>query len=515
MSFFIECSVRVTAVMAATLVAILFLRRQPAAFRHLVWTGAFGIAALTPLLFAIGPKTIHPIVVAPPIEIRALTIEADKASKPSQGLPVAGILAGIWSAGVLICIIKTGRSLVTARCLRRDATKLDAPNELPLEIPDSITVAKADRAKVAMTLGIRAPLIVLPANYRQWPVSRLRVVLLHELAHVRRRDCLLQWLPQIVCALHWFNPLAWFAREQMLCEAERASDDAVLLDGASGAAFARDLLDIAETSGLKGADPMFITITTRIERRIAQLLNASTNRKPLTHAHVFGALVLVVAALLPLAAIRAQDSTQTGTLSGVVTDPTGAVIANATINISGPSGNVVVAVDPVGSWTARNLPPGTYQVEVSVPGFAVFRQTNITVSPGGSIQVRQPLAIGQMAERITVQGSASSSAVAVASAPARRIRVGGNVQAARLISRTSPVYPAESQQQGVQAVVLIQAIIGKDGNVLNPRVVGTGIPAELAQAALDAVRTWQYEPTRLNGEPVEAITTITVNFQLH
>jgi TonB family protein len=307
----------------------------------------------------------------------------------------------------------------------------------------------------------------------------------------------------------------WFAREQMLCEAERASDDAVLLDGASGATFARDLLTIAETSGLKGADPMLITITTRLERRIARLLDASANRKPLTRAQVFATLILVVAVLLPLAAIRAQDSTQAGTLSGVISDPAGAVIANATVNISGPSGSVAIPAGPTGAWTARNLPPGLYQVEVSVPGFAVFRQNNITVSPGASIQVRQPLAIGQMVERVTVTGSSSARTTASAApGPPQRIRVGGNVQAAKLISRTSPVYPESALRQGVQAAVLIQAIIGKDGNVLNPHVVGTGIPEDLAEAALNTVRTWQYEPSRLNGEPVEVITTITVNFQL-
>jgi TonB family protein len=325
----------------------------------------------------------------------------------------------------------------------------------------------------------------------------------------------MQWLPQIVCTFYWFNPLVWFAREQMLCEAERASDDAVVLDGATGAAFARDLLNIAETSGLKGADTMLTTVTTRLERRIARLLDASANRKPMTRVNVVAALAVVMAVLLPFAAIRAQNSTQTGTLSGVVTDPTGARIANATVNLAGPSGSVAIPAGPTGAWAAGNLPPGVYQVEVSVPGFAVFRQSNITVAPGASIQVRQPLAIGQMVERVIVTGSSNSrTEAAVPPAPPQRLRIGGNVQAAKLISRTSPVYPDSALQKGVQAAVMIQAIIGKDGNVLSPHVIGTGIPEDLAEAALNAVRTWQYEPTRLNGEPVEVITTITVNFQL-
>lgn len=88
------------------------------------------------------------------------------------------------------------------------------------------------------------------------------------------------------------------------------------------------------------------------------------------------------------------------------------------------------------------------------------------------------------------------------------------VQGAKLISRTPPVYPDSLRQQGIEGTVLVQAIIGKSGSVLNAQTVGNQAPAELADAALAAVRTWQFEPTLLNGEPVEVITTITVNFQL-
>jgi len=92
------------------------------------------------------------------------------------------------------------------------------------------------------------------------------------------------------------------------------------------------------------------------------------------------------------------------------------------------------------------------------------------------------------------------------------LRVGGNVELANLISQVKPVYPPIARQARVQGVVVLEATISKDGSVVDVRVV-SGNPL-LNDAAMDAVRQWRYKPTLLNGEPVEVITTITINFAL-
>ena len=94
----------------------------------------------------------------------------------------------------------------------------------------------------------------------------------------------------------------------------------------------------------------------------------------------------------------------------------------------------------------------------------------------------------------------------------QRIRVGGNVQAANLLRKVVPVYPPLAKQARIQGTVRFTAVIGKDGTIQNLQVI-TGHPL-LQQAAMDAVRQWQYRPTLLNGEPVEVVTTIDVNFTL-
>ena len=94
--------------------------------------------------------------------------------------------------------------------------------------------------------------------------------------------------------------------------------------------------------------------------------------------------------------------------------------------------------------------------------------------------------------------------------PQKPTRVGGNVQESKLVSQIKPVYPVLARQARVQGVVVLEAVIDREGAITNLKVI-TGHPL-LVQAAVDAVRQWRYKPTLLNGEPVEVVTTITVNF---
>ncbi len=94
----------------------------------------------------------------------------------------------------------------------------------------------------------------------------------------------------------------------------------------------------------------------------------------------------------------------------------------------------------------------------------------------------------------------------------QRIRVGGNVQKAMQLFTPSPVYPPLAKQARIQGVVKLNAVISKEGNIEQLTVV-SGHPL-LIPSALDAVKKWRYKPTLLNGEPVEVITQIDVNFTL-
>jgi TonB family protein len=96
--------------------------------------------------------------------------------------------------------------------------------------------------------------------------------------------------------------------------------------------------------------------------------------------------------------------------------------------------------------------------------------------------------------------------------PPARIRVGGGVMEAKLVSQPLPVYPPEAKMARIQGVVKLSATTAKDGTIQNLEVI-EGHPL-LIQAALDAVKQWVYKPTLLNGQPAEVVTEIDVNFTL-
>ncbi|HXW61082.1 MAG TPA: energy transducer TonB [Candidatus Acidoferrales bacterium] len=93
-----------------------------------------------------------------------------------------------------------------------------------------------------------------------------------------------------------------------------------------------------------------------------------------------------------------------------------------------------------------------------------------------------------------------------------RIRVGGNVQGAKLVHQVQPIYPQIAKTAHVSGTVLLHAIIAKDGSIQELQYVSG--PPLLMRAAMDAVHEWRYQPTLLNGEPVEVDTTIQVVFTL-
>jgi len=127
---------------------------------------------------------------------------------------------------------------------------------------------------------------------------------------------------------------------------------------------------------------------------------------------------------------------------------------------------------------------------------------NFTLSPEAGRAEAQP----QVAERSPAAASSAPSG-----AP-QRIRVGGNIQAAKLVKRVRPAYPPLARQARIQGVVRFTVLIGTDGGVANMQLIG-GHPL-LVPAAQEAVKQWVYQPTFLNGREVEVLTQVDVAFSL-
>ncbi len=149
--------------------------------------------------------------------------------------------------------------------------------------------------------------VLLPEAASAWDEPQRRAVLLHELAHLQRRDCATQLLGQMACALYWFNPLAWWAARQMRVERERACDDRVLGQHVSASTYAEHLVAVARSLRAAARPPAGALTMARpsgLEDRIARILDPSLRRAALS-ARAAAGLGLAVAALVGvLAAVQ-------------------------------------------------------------------------------------------------------------------------------------------------------------------------------------------------------------------
>jgi TonB family protein len=169
---------------------------------------------------------------------------------------------------------------------------------------------------------------------------------------------------------------------------------------------------------------------------------------------------------------------------------------------------------PQAMFEFRTPSLGRYSIEVRMVGFRPFQQS-LELHANEPRNLDVVLEVGKVDETVNVVAKAPPAAPPdTRSGPPRRIRVGGNVQATKLVHRVNPVYPERAQAQGIQGTVLLEAIILKDGSLGALRVLNKLADPELADAATEAVKNWRYEPTLLNGQPIEVVTTITVNFRL-
>jgi TonB family protein len=230
-TYLISVAMKSTIVLAAGLLLVRCLRGQSAAIRHLVCLTALASAAVVPVLALWSPQWSYLISV--PAKLGAGSgvrdVGTDVANWPAM-------LAGVWALGALVSAIRAaGGWLMLLRARRKSAH---------FRIGDGAEIRIAD-VSTPLTCGVLSPLILLPPAAREWDEPRLRTVLVHEAAHIQRRDCLAKYVAQASRALLWWNPLAWMTAARLDREQELACDDAVLSAGVSADAYAKVLLDVA------------------------------------------------------------------------------------------------------------------------------------------------------------------------------------------------------------------------------------------------------------------------------
>jgi beta-lactamase regulating signal transducer with metallopeptidase domain/HEAT repeat protein len=329
--------VKATTLLLAGAIVAGLLRRAPAGARHLVWLATLaGLLALP----ASSRLTPLPLPILPAAEMAAANAEPPARAAAGPAGPRAparaamamprpvtharldlamlwSLALGVWAAVALALAAWLASGVLAARRIVRAARPLDDARwqALLCEVADRLDIRRlprivaSDRVDVPFACGILQPTIVLPAAAHTWADDRRRLVVVHELAHIRRRDLAAHAVARLACAAYWFHPLVWGAARRLRAESERACDDLVLACGARATDYAGLLLDVVSATRRHGAPATAVPMARRreLEGRVLAILDPGVRRGQPGRAQSAGllaglaALFLLVAASAPYA----------------------------------------------------------------------------------------------------------------------------------------------------------------------------------------------------------------------
>ncbi len=352
----LDMAIKGIILLCAAAIVTVALRRSSAALRHLVWALTMVGLLTLPLFSAVLPqwrilprwsitRTNHetiagPIETRPPAKASASHARVvERASLPSSpallvpstntavaaptspeaSRPWTDWLLFLWAGVVLLLLVRLllcraalwrlGRS--SQRITEGTWTELLTEVARHLRLVRPIRLLQSNKPLMPMAWGVLRTRILLPGQAVGWVPERRRAVLLHELAHVRRRDCLTQLLTNLACALHWFNPFVWIVRRRMTTECERACDDLVLTAGLRPSEYAEHLVEIATAH--RGNRPFVSVVAiamarpSKLEGRLTALLDATICRRGATRMAILAGALIALTFATPLAVLRAEQ----------------------------------------------------------------------------------------------------------------------------------------------------------------------------------------------------------------
>jgi beta-lactamase regulating signal transducer with metallopeptidase domain len=260
-------------------------------------------------------------IVAPPtVQLSSPLVAKSAATRSSARwhLPWSAWLALGWLGGSLLVLGHTLLGHLSLwslrwRCARvNEGEPAEQLNGICREfgVRRPVELLSSPLRTMPMTWGVLRSKLLLPEQASNWPHDQQRAVLLHELGHVKRWDCLTQLLVQLGCAIYWFNPIAWFANRRMQVERERACDDLVLNFGTEASSYARHLLrSVSSAPSLRFAlAAVAMARPSTLEERLRAILDSQRNRRTPGAGASIAAVLVLLTGLVPVAATRAQQS---------------------------------------------------------------------------------------------------------------------------------------------------------------------------------------------------------------
>ena len=333
LGFLVGTTVKSFVIFAVAGVFAFCLRRRSAAMRGFVWSMAIvgcliiplfslvlpkwelGILPETPVLMATSQLSTKPVSSIPIIPTPPQPDPVPDQNSPFTTLHWTDWIAMVWVGFGLFLLIR----LIVGFCAvwhisARSSNFGRAVEQLRSDWNRRINVRLSNRVTVPMVWGLLRPVILLPVDANHWQTERLRAVLLHELAHLKRWDWTMQMVAQITCAVYWFNPLVWFVARWMRIEAEQACDDHVLNAGYQSTDYAQHLLDITRNVKIAKATSLAavaIARSSKIETRLRTVLAENLNRHPITKIAVGIGLLVLICFAIPMGTMRLAQAVST------------------------------------------------------------------------------------------------------------------------------------------------------------------------------------------------------------
>ena len=480
---------------------------------------------------------------------------------------------GVMAAGTGVRLLWLGLGLMRLRHYRTTATPVTL---IAIEHAREATGARAEvkqSSAVAgpVTFGYLRPLVLLPPGIAALAEEAQFAVVAHELLHVKRGDWLATFLEELVTAALWWHPAIWLLTARIRLVREQLIDRAVVRLTDSPRPYVEALLTFADGQPQMRLAPQFLR-RRHLAVRIKNLLSeVSMSRTRLIATYTVITAVATATAYISMGAfpLRAAPQFNNAGVSGAEVvlrkapiypsvakrkGVEGSVVVEATIAengsvsdarvLSGPQELRSAALEAVLQWQFKNGTTAQVTVNFSLTkdggAMPAARLTGIETGSlpaemaetlrarlahlqGEPVNAAEINAIVQGVSpnlRISLRSDAANASVLTIASTAAvfakgetpQIRVGGNVQAAKMVNKVAPAYPPEAKRERIQGTVRFAALIGMDGRVKQLYVEG-GHPL-LVESATKAVQQWEYQPTLLNGNPVEVLTSIDVNYTL-
>jgi beta-lactamase regulating signal transducer with metallopeptidase domain len=319
------------------------------------------------------------------LQVAAVTSSGEPAKKSS-----AQWLWRFWLTGTLLVVLPLIGGIVGNLRLKSRSEHVADPRwrELiealsrDLCLHREVTLLLAGAGQMPMTFGFMRPCIVLPADALEWSVERRRVVLLHELAHIKRYDVPWQMVARVACAMYWFHPLVWWALRRMRMDREHACDDCVLTAGQKASNYATHLLEIARVH--RACSPLTTAALSmarrsQLEGRLLAVLDAHRERSSLGYPRAIALLLSTLVAVVALGMIRPVQRVDSTALASDGVSSTPAGDATAAANTMVVKGKIL---------SEKGTPVAGAQVEVIAmsdnSGWPVYRNQKQTIEYGSA-----------------------------------------------------------------------------------------------------------------------------------